>query len=592
MYAQTPHEFHIPVMGTGFTIDSPLRIARFGLSSVVSLVDDTLIEQVRRYHSKDLGVTFEPIPADTEDARAKRITAYLDFMQDQIDRQMETLAKEPFSKDSDLTKYFRLLPDGEIKRRYQEMLQTSDASTKERLQEELRIELVAGSIDVNIMTKLDRFPYKDGQPLPSEYSEALSALRGFAMSHCKGAVVLSAGFNPRLYGYMDHFDGFYPDDTGALRKQIILKVSDFRSAQIQGRFFAKRGLWVSEFRIESGLNCGGHAFATPGVLLGPVLQEFKDKREDLKNSLWRQCRKALAARENAVVPDDAPPQRITAQGGIGTASEHRFLMDTYDLDGTGWGTPFLLVPEVTAVDDEHIRKLCDATRDDVYMSESSPLGIPFWTLRSSESEIATAKRASEGRPGSPCPKHHLACNTEFEGEPLCTASKAYLDIRLPLLEQEDMPAEKREAIRKRLLGKTCICHELGGGILRKYDINRNIAPAICPGPGILAFKKTATLEEMADHIYGRQSLIEESTRQPMLLEEMEIYINYFEKMIRQGEEQNETTLTEFGANLLEGIDYCQKRASDIAGDCADEFISKTQEFRKRVQDLANMPSGT
>ena len=34
------HTFHIPVMGTGFTIDTPLKVARYGIASVVSLVDD------------------------------------------------------------------------------------------------------------------------------------------------------------------------------------------------------------------------------------------------------------------------------------------------------------------------------------------------------------------------------------------------------------------------------------------------------------------------------------------------------------------------------------------------------------------------
>ena len=35
-----PHTFHIPVMGTGFTVDTPLRVARFGISSVMAIGDD------------------------------------------------------------------------------------------------------------------------------------------------------------------------------------------------------------------------------------------------------------------------------------------------------------------------------------------------------------------------------------------------------------------------------------------------------------------------------------------------------------------------------------------------------------------------
>ena len=35
----------------------------------------------------------------------------------------------------------------------------------------------------------------------------------------------------------------------------------------------------------------------------------------------------------------------------------QFLMKYYELDGTGWGTPFLLVPEATNVDNSHLEKL-------------------------------------------------------------------------------------------------------------------------------------------------------------------------------------------------------------------------------------------
>ena len=54
-----------------------------------------------------------------------------------------------------------------------------------------------------------------------------------------------------------------------------MKVSDLRSAKVQGKILAKKGVWVSEYRIESGLNCGGHAFATDGILLGPILDDWR-----------------------------------------------------------------------------------------------------------------------------------------------------------------------------------------------------------------------------------------------------------------------------------------------------------------------------
>ena len=38
------HPFHIPVMGIAFTLDSPIKVARFGINSVISIVEDRIIE--------------------------------------------------------------------------------------------------------------------------------------------------------------------------------------------------------------------------------------------------------------------------------------------------------------------------------------------------------------------------------------------------------------------------------------------------------------------------------------------------------------------------------------------------------------------
>ncbi len=57
-------------MGTGFMIDAPLRVARFGITSTISLVDDVLIEKIRKLHCVKAGEPYEGIPSRTEDARA------------------------------------------------------------------------------------------------------------------------------------------------------------------------------------------------------------------------------------------------------------------------------------------------------------------------------------------------------------------------------------------------------------------------------------------------------------------------------------------------------------------------------------------
>ena len=74
------HSFHIPVMGIAFTLDTPLKVAHYGIDSVVSLVDDLLMEKMRELYSKEYLIAFESISNNDPDYRAKRITAYLNLL--------------------------------------------------------------------------------------------------------------------------------------------------------------------------------------------------------------------------------------------------------------------------------------------------------------------------------------------------------------------------------------------------------------------------------------------------------------------------------------------------------------------------------
>ena len=195
----SPHTFHIPVMGTGFTIDSPIRVARYGISSVISLVDDYLIEDVRKFYALRYGEPYTPIKKHDEDWRARRITEYLNLVDRIVKKQFENLKKAPFEAGSEIVKYFELLPDeSPLKTLYRKM-QTARGPEKDTIQAELREQVTPGRIDVNIMTKVDWPNYaKDGTPLPDEYSDAMAALRGYAQSTLNSAIVMSAGFNRRL----------------------------------------------------------------------------------------------------------------------------------------------------------------------------------------------------------------------------------------------------------------------------------------------------------------------------------------------------------------------------------------------------------
>jgi len=252
--------------------------------------------------------------------------------------------------------------------------------------------------------------------------------RGLQISELRSSVILSAGMNPRLYSYMAQFDDFYPNKNGDIKKRIILKVSDYRSALIQGKFLAKKGLWVSEYRIESGLNCGGHAFATDGYLLGPVLAEFKEKRHELRTSIQELLNQVLES-QGREISTDSLSLEITAQGGVGTEEEHDFLMDYYNLDSVGWGSPFLLVPEATTVDDKTLEKLALAKEDDLYLSDISPLGVPFNNLRDNTKDAEKEVLISKGRPGSVCPKRFVALNKNFQRR-YCTASRQYQRLKI------------------------------------------------------------------------------------------------------------------------------------------------------------------
>ena len=76
------HSFHIPVMGIGFTIDTPLKVSHFGIDSVISLVDDILIEKMRKMYCHKFNLPYTEITETNEDFRAERITNYLNMIHD------------------------------------------------------------------------------------------------------------------------------------------------------------------------------------------------------------------------------------------------------------------------------------------------------------------------------------------------------------------------------------------------------------------------------------------------------------------------------------------------------------------------------
>ncbi|MFO7617963.1 MAG: hypothetical protein R6V75_12010 [Bacteroidales bacterium] len=589
-YLDHPHKFHIPVMGIGYSIDTAVRVAPYGISSVISLVDDRLIEKMREFYSRQFNFPFQPISLRVKDHRARRITSYLNLVDRIVKDKFEELKRSVMEKKGEFHKYIEMLPDFSVVRKEFNLLlegRPRAADMMKWVQERLR----PGSIDVNIMTKLDRANYIQGEALPQEYNDAHAALRGFAMSNLESSIVLSAGMNPRLYAYLENFDDFYPDPNGYIRKKIILKVSDYRSAIIQGKFLAKKGLWVSEYRVESGLNCGGHAFATDGFLLGPILEAFKNSREELAREVYPLWASALQAK-NRPVTVSPPAIRITAQGGVGTAQEQDFLTTYYGLDSIGWGTPFLLVPEAVAMDEETRRQLCEAGEEEVYLSGISPLGVPFYSLKGNSKDVEKQRRIESGEPGSTCPKRYASLDTEFTEIPICTASREYQEKKINQLDQLGLTEEEYRLRYEGIVEKSCICVGLGTASLLANNLKHNVegpGVSVCPGPNLAYFNRTFSLKEMVGHIYGRTNVMERNDRPHLFMKELDIYIDYLKNRlapkINPDNPKEKKTLEAFRENLLEGIRYYKELFSGKLTHLqskADEILHQLNEKQNQL----------
>lgn len=591
------HTFHIPVLGLAYSVDTPAKVAKYGISSVASIVDDTLAERMRKFYTGKNNQSFIPIDKKEHDFRAKRITAYLNLLKEIIDQQVHDLKNESFESGHEINKYFNMLSEQSVlKQLYYKMLATNSQEEKKELQTLLRSKIVPGAIDVNIMAKVDRMNIDaEGNMVVDDNSDALSALRGFANSNLNSSVVLSAGMNPRLYSYLESFKDFYPNEEQQLKKRIILKVSDFRSAFIQAKFLAKKGLWVSEFRIESGLNCGGHAFATEGILLGPILEEFKNKKAEMVQEIGVMYQSALAAKN--IVSKQLPEVKLSVQGGIGTAEENEFLLKHYDLDATGWGSPFLLVPEATNVDEQTLKDLVQSGKEDFYISGSSPLGVPFNNFSKSSAEKLRLERIAKNRPGSPCTKKYLVSNTEFTKEPICTASREYQKKKIEELEGRNLEPEFFKEKYNEITEKICLCEGLVASAYIKDNMlkpKESKAVVICPGPNTAYFKGVFTLEEMVKHIYGQINLLADTQRSNIFINELNLYVDYLKKDIvinlKELSDKKAKYFTKFKNQLNEGIAYYKQLIPELYNQSEIYKNQMLKELKDLESKLALVPA--
>ncbi len=589
------HTFHIPVMGTGYTIESPLKVAHYGIDSVVPITDHYLMEQLREMYCKENNLDYVAEDLSKSDARSNITRKYLDLLDDLVIMKFNKVKESDFVEGSEITKYFDLLPDtNALKQLYVKML-NADTDEKNGLQEQLLNAIKPGSIDVNIMTKLDGVNYdENNEPLSIEYNDAHAALKGFAESKVNGSVILSAGLNPRLYGYIATFNDFFPNEKGQLKKRIVLKVSDYRSAMVQGRFLAKKGLWVSEFRIESGLNCGGHAFATDGYLLGPILKEFNDNKDKLAQMLFSSYADVLE-KEKGITLDNPLSIHYTVQGGVGDADEHKMFLEHFNMKSVGWGSPFMLVPEATTVDDYTLNLLKEGKEDDFYLSDVSPLGVRFNSIKENSADIQKQKRVEEGKPGAACIKKYLQFNTEYTKTPICTASIAYQKKKIKELTDSIINQVELKAKIDKVVEKACLCVGLGNSVIEHHKLEvpkGNHGVVVCPGPNLAYFNKISSLNEMVDFIYGKTTILFNSERPNVFIKELKIYVDYLKEKLEECKDEYSAPdikyFNTFKKNLQEGIAYYKdlfSKGDEIFQNMKKNVLSDLAEYKSELEAI-------
>ena len=343
------------------------------------------------------------------------------------------------------------------------------------------------------------------------------------------------------------------------------------------------------------MNCGGHAFATDGFLLGPILEEFKQKKEQLIQSAHELFTKALHQKE-IPVPEQPLPLQITAQGGVGTAEEHEFLLNHYQLNTVGWGSPFLLVPEATSVDIATRALLAKAQETDFYLSHISPLGIPFNTVKGTSNQFLKEKRILENKAGSSCPKKLLALSKEFDIKGTCTASKKYQDIKL-----EELVAKKAtlspaiySKLQQKITEKSCLCVGLANASYLENGIEikgQDQGVVICPGPNLAYFDKEISLSEMTQHIYGNTNVMTVANRPNLFVKELKMYVDYLKLEI---DDMTETIAVaqikkwnSFKNNLLEGIVYYETilTITPFFESTKNTIFAKLQDYKKELLSI-------
>jgi hypothetical protein len=282
------------------------------------------------------------------------------------------------------------------------------------------------------------------------------------------------------------------------------------------------------------------------------------------------------------VPTEPLEIKISVQGGVGTSEEHEFLLSNYQVNSIGWGSPFLLVPEATSVDKETRELLAKSKENDFYLSNISPLGVPFNAVRGSSNEILNNAKHEHGKYGSSCPKKLLALSKEFGPEGICTASTKYQKVKLEELEVEKTSISENLYQKKfnKIIEKACLCVGLANASYMDHDIKikgEKQGVVVCPGPNLAYFDREVSLKDMVQHIYGEKNILPDERRPNIFVNELKLYVEYLSKEISNfTDDLSKTQIKKwqtFKDNLLHGVEYYE------------DMFSKTSFFRPNLEKI-------
>ena len=228
----------------------------------------------------------------------------------------------------------------------------------------------------------------------------------------------------------------------------------------------------------------------------------------------------------------------------------------------------------------------------MYLSDISPLGVPFNNLRNNTKDKEKETLINNGRPGSACPKRFVALNKEFSEEGICTASRHYQRLKIKELDTKNIsPLEYKNEYGK-IIEKTCTCVGLGTSALLAHNLDTKVegeGVSICPGPNMAYYSKVMSLKEITDHIYGRRNVITRKDRPNFFIKELNIYIEYLKDKLEDAKisynKKQEKYLTSFTHNMKEGVSYYYKLFRNLEHTFKDTKRTILKELRKSDKAL-------